>query len=112
MSRTLRRASVTEVEVERFVQFDGQSSASYDAVQKIMARVVREDQVQKRADGTEVRTQYSVWVDAGELVVPIWHDRLTFDTLGERRTAIVEFHDERKTLKGVIDHVKLLCREE
>jgi hypothetical protein len=53
-----------------------------------------------------------MWIDAGESPLPLWRDRLTFETLGEGRTAVVEIHEEKKTLRGAVDHVHLLCREE
>jgi hypothetical protein len=112
MTRTLRRSAVTEVAVERFTSFDGQSTPTYQHQGTVMARVVREDRLTKRADGSEIRTQYTIWIDAGESPLPLWRDRLAFETLGEGRTAVVEIHEEKKTLRGAVDHVRLLCREE
>ena len=112
MTSTLRRSAVTEIKVERFTSFDGQSQPSYNAPETVMGRVVREDRLTKRGDGSEIRTQYTVWIDAGEALMPLWRDRLTFSTLGEDRTAIVEIHEERKTLRGAVEHVRVLCREE
>lgn len=110
--KTLVDASVTEVTVERFISFDGASEPTYQDRGTVDGRVVRTDRLTKRADGTEVRTQYDIWIDAGESILPIWRDRLAFETLGETHTAIVEIHDEKRDLAGNVDHVKLLCREE
>lgn len=105
-------ASVTEVGVEAFLKFDGGGEPAYQDRGDINARVLREDRVTMQPDGSVLRTQYTIWVDSAQPYLPIWHDRLTFTTLGEGRTAIVEMHDENQDLAGNIDHVKLLCREE
>ena len=112
MSRVVQRASKMAVGVEQFTGVDAQSRPAYQASVTIMARIVREDQVVKAPDGTEVRTQYTGWVDASQGPLPLWRDRLTFTTLGESHTAIVEFHKELRDLRGAVDHVKILCREE
>lgn len=109
--RSVERASVTEIAAEAFVGFDGASKPTYQSRGTITGRVVRSDRISKRADGSEVRTQYDVWIDADEGYLPIWRDRLAFDTLGETRTAIVEFHHEARTTAGIVDHIELECRE-
>lgn len=112
MSVATRRMATQRVGVERHITRDGQGRTVYAADGSIDARVVRDDRVVKRGDGTEVRTQYTIHVDAGQDYLPLHHDRLTVDTLDESRTVVVESRRERKRLNGVIDHVALFCREE
>lgn len=112
MTYSTARMKTQEVDVEAFIKFDGTSKPSYDARGSIDARVVRTDDVVKRSDGTEVRTQYTVHVDGSESYMPLWHDRLAFTTLGENHTAIVEERVEGRTLSGTVSHVRLKCREE
>lgn len=106
------RAAKTEITLEPFLGVDTESRPDYGGPYVIRGRVIREDQVVKLADGTETRTQYTIWVDGGQDPLPLWRDKLTFDTLGESHTAIVEVHKEGWSLRGELDHVKVLCREE
>lgn len=116
MSAGTKRMVTQEIGVERFLRFDGQSAPEYQDHGNVDGRVVREDRVTQRADGSVVHTQYTVFVDGGESYLPTWHDRLTFETrVGldtDYHSAIVEIHSEGRTLSGVVDHVELLCREE
>lgn len=100
------------VGVERYLSRDGQGKPSYQSIPDINARVVSEDRVVKRPDGTEVLTTFTVHVDAGQDYMPLHHDRLTVSHLGDQRTVIVESRSERKRLNGRLVHVLLLCREE
>jgi hypothetical protein len=112
VSVAVRRASVTAITVGRMVGRDGQGKPDYQDQGTVMGRVVREDHVVKLPGGEEVATQYTAWIDGAESPLPLWHDRIWFETLGEERTAIVEDHFEGQRLDGTVDHVRVRCREE
>ena len=113
MSVGLKRSGRTvDIGLETLTGLDAQSKSSYNALVTIRGRVVREDKVVLMPDGSQVRTQYTAWIDGGESFLPRWHDRLTITTLGEQHTAIVEEHSERKRPNGTVDHVRVRAREE
>lgn len=112
MTTVVERAAKTEITLEPFIEVDTESRPTYGGPYVILGRVTREDQVIKSADGTEIRTQFKVWVSASQDPLPRWHDRLTFETLGEPHTTIAEFYREGRSLRGKLSHVKVMCREE
>jgi hypothetical protein len=72
------------------------------------ARVVVEDMVARRADGTEVRTTVTCWLPNLGDPLPTHDDRVTV----RGAAYIVVEHAEGRTLGGALDHVRLRCREE
>jgi len=110
-----KRMATTSVDVERLRGRDGSSARLYEPLIRIDAHVMRKDEVVKALDGTEIDTQYTVFVDGGQAYLPAHGDRLTFTPAfdDDEHTAVVEMRDERRPIRGtVVDHVKLFAREE
>lgn len=114
MTILLERPDATEtIELEPLVGLDDQGKPSYQqSPYSIPARVAREDHAITRPDGSTVQTKYSVWIDGKVDPLPLWHDRLTVNTLGEFRTLIVEERLEHKRLNRELAVVECWCREE
>lgn len=101
-------ATTETVAVEPFSSLDGQGAPSYGASQNVEARVVRTDEQTVDADGSDMRTDLTLWVDAGESPLPDERDRLTYGGV----TYIVAERVEGKDFGASVDHVRVRCREE
>lgn len=102
-----RRVSLETVGIEVYGGRDGQGMAEYETEQEIEARVVREDAVVVGSDGTDVKTSLTLWVPGDQNPLPGDQDRITY----ESEAFIVIDRKEAKTLAGVVDHVRVRCRE-
>lgn len=89
---------------------DGQGKPTYGASVTIKARVVRESVVVLLGDGSQVKSVATLWIDAGQPVLPKEQDQLAL-TGGTVLVVVIE-RMERVTLGGVLDHVRLRCRAE
>jgi len=87
---------------------DGQGIPVFDSEVDISAYVVREDKLAVSADGSEIRTSLTIWVPAGEDVLPAEGDRITYGT----GTYIGREYKEVSRLNGDVSHVRLRCSEE
>lgn len=106
--RALKRVTTETVAVEPFSGLDGQGAPSYGASQNIEARVVREDEQVIDADGDEIRTTLTLWVDADESPLPAEQDRVTVD--GTVYIGVSRY--EGKSFRADVTHVRLRCREQ
>ena len=104
---------VDAVDVEVRTGQDGQGAPSYDTPVEIDARVVEEEDVARNADGVEVRTTLTVFVDPDQSVIPAEQDRLTWPAGGADTFIVVARSRPRRILgDGAVDHAMLKCREE
>jgi len=87
---------------------DGQGIPVFDSEVDISAYVAREDKLAVSADGSEVRTSLTIWVPAGEDVLPDEGDRITRGT----ENFIGREYREIKRLNGDVSHIRLRCSEE
>lgn len=101
------RHAIDTVSLEVAGPPDGQGQPSYGSPVSVMARVVLEDETAVDPDGTEVKTQLTLWVPEGE-TWPEEGDRLTWQ--GE--SYIVVERKERSSLITGSDHVRVRAREE
>jgi len=88
---------------------DGQGKPTYAAGSTFKARVVREEKVSRRGDGSEIVTIATLWEDAAQSVLPLeeWRLTLTGGLIG-----IVVERDERRDISGNLDHVYMRIRRE
>lgn len=103
----VERHATDTVTLEVAGALDGQGAPTYAAGVSVSARVVLSDERTVDADGTEVRTQLTLWIPAGE-TWPQDGDRITWDS----RTYIVVERKERSSLVTGTDHVRVRAREE
>lgn len=109
MSVLLKRQLTLEtVEIEKAGGVDGQGLPSYDSGVGVNARVVKQDKLTVKGDGSEIMTQLTVWVDPEENddVIPEEQDRVTH--AGE--TYIVAEFKEVKMADASVGHVRARCR--
>lgn len=102
-----RHAELETVTVEPYLTVDGQGKPSYDTAAEIVGRVVREDDVARTREGDEIKSVATVWVDGEQSPLPVYNDRVTVTGL----VGIVVEHVERRTLRNVLDHVRVKLRE-
>lgn len=107
--KTLKRlGSDEQVSVEAESGKDGQGKPTYAAAQTINASTVKSTERTISSEGSDIRVDLVVWVDAGENPLPSEEDRLTVNS----EPYIVIGRDDVEDLGGTLDHVKLMCREE
>lgn len=81
---------------------------TYGSSTDISAQVAVQDRVIKNEKGEDIRTALTLWVDSGESTQPTYQDRLTYSA----DTYIVEWRKRVTGIDGVLDHTKVMCREE
>jgi hypothetical protein len=109
MSTVLDRvADLSDITIEPFSSMDGQGDPQYSLPEPAEARVVREDQLVRQPDGSEVRTTLTAYVTGCADRVPAHQGRLGFDA---SKYIVVE-RKVRTRLDGEVDHVRVRCREE
>jgi len=112
--RVIKRVAKQEVEIEVYqgITSGGDGSVAYDSPQTIEGRFVEMTEVARSADGEEVRTTLSGWVDGIESPLPAENDRITFPVSG-RTYKVIEADTRRELDAGAaVDHVKVKCIEE
>jgi hypothetical protein len=103
-----RHLTLETISVEQQSGVDGQGRPAYAAAVEIEARVLRQDKVVLMGDGTQQRTQLSVWVPADEDYLPVETDRITYSS----EQFIVAEMKEVKDGKAQAVHRRLRCRQE
>ena len=101
------RHAIDTVSLEPVGALDGQGQPTYGSAVNVVARVVLEDETAVQSDGTEVKTQLTMWVPEGE-TWPEQGDRLTWQSVAY----IVVERKERSSLVTGTDHVRVRAREE
>jgi hypothetical protein len=101
------RHAIDTVTLEAAGAKDGQGAPSFGSPASVLARVVLEDETAFQADGTEVKTQLTMWIPEGE-TWPEQGDRLTWQSV---KYIVVE-RKERASLVTGTDHVRVRAREE
>lgn len=108
-SRLLQRGDALEtVTVEPFDTTDEQGQPSYSSSSSISARPKRGVEFLQQADGTEIRIDLTLWVPGDATTIPNRRDRLTYGV----EMFVVEARETVKDLNGIVDHYKLMCRDE
>lgn len=108
MKTLSRLGSDEQVTVEAHAGLDGQGSPSYAAGQSINASTVKANERAIGSDGSDVRVDLVVWVDAAESPMPDVKDKLTVSS----EPYIVVARQDVEDLGGTLDHVRLMCRED
>lgn len=98
------------VQAEATAALDIQGKPGYVAQVTIKARVVRGESVVRKPDGSETVAIAELWVDVTQPALPLEEWRLTMPSDG--LVGIVIERLERRTLTGVVDHIKLKLRRE
>lgn len=95
--------------LEQRTGVDGQGKPAYGSPMDVEGRAVRETDVARTGTGSEVRTIATVWLVGTTTPLPVHEDRIT---LADGLTGIVVERVDGKTLGGVLDHIRLMLREE
>lgn len=105
----LRHAKLQTITVKALTGVDGQGKPAYGTGANISGKVVREKQVVRLANGSEINTSVSAWIDGAQTTLPDTDDRLEFadGTVG----IVVERKDVRSVTTDVLDHIRLRLRE-
>lgn len=103
-----RRLKLDEVEVEPWTGEDGQGLPSYDSAVDVEAWVRETDEVLFSADGSEVRMNLKAHLPADSAYIPAREDRWTYDA----RTFIVRDVKPVKAFNGVLQHTRIMLRDE
>lgn len=103
-----RHLKLETVQVEEPTGIDAQGKPTYDSPVDIEARLVREDKMTMKADGSYVQTNLTAWVPADETVLPDTRYRLTYSS----ETFIVEHKKDVKNRNAVLVHRRIRCRKE
>jgi hypothetical protein len=103
-----RLLTLETLPVEVFSSVDGQGKPTYDTPVDIEARVLRQDKFVTLANGSQLRTQLTVWVPPDAIVIPGERDRLEWDD----ELFIVVLFKEVKNRDAAVTHYRLRCRRE
>lgn len=110
MSVTLKRhGTLQTVQVLAYASVDGQGKPTYAASVNISGRVVREDVVVRAANGEDIRTVATVWVDGAQSPLPKVDDKLQ---LADGLVGIVVERVDGRTIQDVLDNVRVRIREQ
>lgn len=109
MSITLDRAVKEIIMLAADNGVDEQGMPVYLTPVAIEGRVVRGDEVVRLANGSEIKTFVTAWIDSAQVPLPSTDDRIV---LASGLIGIVVERTEGKTLQGVLDHVRIKAREE
>jgi hypothetical protein len=74
-----RHVTLETVQIEQRLGLDDQGKPTYDTPVDIDVRIIRQDRVVMRPDGTTMQLELTVWVPADAAVLPNEHDRLTYN---------------------------------
>lgn len=108
MTVTLTKAAVDSVSVQKLSGVDGQGKPNYAAAVVVLGRVVRDESLVTKPDGSTVRLIAEVWIQADQPLLPSQGDRVGAGGL----TGIVEMRYDGKNLSGVLDHIRVQVRKE
>lgn len=103
-----QQLGVEAIALEKVAGVDGQGMPSYATAVGIEGRTVREDAVVQVANGDVVRTFITSWIDASQSPLPEDQDRVTFS---DATVGIVVEVLQRKTLAGVLEHVRIRAKK-